>query len=141
MIKELPIKTIIVSVATLVLAIVFVVAIVKYAKKAKEFVQEKVQGRELEKEIENNDTSFTPAQLNAYATTLFYAMEGVGTNETKIYNVFSQMKTRSDVLALVKTYGIKDSMNLNQWITSELTSRELKKLNEIIANNGIDYQF
>ena len=141
MINNLPIKKIAISAAVLVVVVIVIVVVVKYGKKFKEWVNEKLQSKELEKEIETNETSFSPTQLNAYATTLFYAMEGVGTNEEKIYSVFEQMKTRSDILALIQAYGIKDSMNLNQWISSELTSRELKKLNEIIANNSIDYQF
>jgi len=94
-----------------------------------------------------------PAQYGAYSDALFEAMHGMGTDEDTILDVFGKMKNTIDVLYLIQAFGIRDyyddsafglnvkPMNLNQWISAELSSGAKKDLNKILSTKGIKFQF
>lgn len=70
-----------------------------------------------------------------------------GTDEDAIYDVFKQMKNDLDVVLLVKAFGQRrvefslQDAELGGFLTSELNSSEITKINEILNNNGITYRF
>ena len=68
-------------------------------------------------------------------------MKGWGTDEDAIYEVISHMQTRSDVLYLIKKFGVKDGLTLNGWFTAELNAKERTKVNTILTNNNVNYTF
>ncbi len=96
---------------------------------------------EANKNIETSQLSYTQDQYNTYATRLYKAMKGIGTNEKAIYTVFEAMNTYSDVQQLVKTFGIKDGETLKEWLYGDLSNSELAHLNEILSSKSINYQF
>jgi len=97
--------------------------------------------------------SYIPAQYGAFSDALFEAMNGLGTDNESLFNVFRKMKNTLDVLLLIQAFGIKDytddkvfifnikPMNLNQWISAELSSNEIDDLNKLLSSNGIKFQF
>ena len=89
--------------------------------------------------------SLSVTSYYAYANQLYNAFNqhifGWGTDEDAIYNVFSQMNNTSDVYKLIQVFGTKDGKTLDVWIRSELSRNELRKLNSILSNKGIAYQF
>lgn len=66
---------------------------------------------------------------------------GWGTDEQAVYNVFNSMRNGADVRKLVSVYGTRHDMTLNQAMVSELSNRELSKVNNILSNKGINYSF
>jgi hypothetical protein len=81
-------------------------------------------------------------------------MSGMGTDEEEVLNVFRQMKNTLDVLLLTKAFDIRAynddrvfifnsdiPMNLNQWISRELSSSDKAELNKILSSKGIKYTF
>ena len=97
--------------------------------------------KQLDEEITEDKITITQQQLNSYASKLYAAMKGWGTDEESIYDVFRVIQTRSDVLQLIKTFGVKDHMTLNEWLNDELSADEIYKINEILAGNNINYKF
>jgi hypothetical protein len=97
--------------------------------------------------------SYNGSQYRAFADSLFEAMSGMGTDEEEIFNVFRQMKNTLDVLLLTKAFDIRDytddkfiifnikAMNLNQWLSAELSTSNKKELNKILSSKGIKYTF
>lgn len=85
------------------------------------------------------------SQLTILANRLEQAAKGAGTDEDAIYAVFNQMNNTADVYALIAAYGTRDGQDLPTMIRSELTDmwpyREISKLNQILTNKGIAYQF
>jgi hypothetical protein len=51
--------------------------------------------------------TYNQGTYDTYALGLFTAMNGVGTDQTAIENIFSNMKNRTDVLRLIEAYGVK----------------------------------
>ena len=51
------------------------------------------------------------------------------------------MQSRSDVLQLIKVFGVKDGETLTEWINYDLSASEIDKNNTILATNDINYSF
>jgi hypothetical protein len=70
-----------------------------------------------------------------------------GTNESSIYAVFSQLNNDLDMLKLVQAFGNRRAefsaawVSLPAWLDSELNSKEIAKLNDILKSKGIRYRF
>lgn len=92
-------------------------------------------------EVINSDLSFTDAQYAQMATKLNAAMARWGTDEQAIYDVFTQLKTRSDLMKLISIFGIKKNKTLMEWIVDELTNSELLKVNNILIMKNINFTF
>ena len=90
-------------------------------------------------------SNITSSQMTLLANRLENAAKGAGTDEDAIYAVFNQMTNTADVYALIAAYGTRDGQDLPTMIRSELTDmwpyREISKVNQILTNKGISYQF
>lgn len=134
-------KKITIAAIVLVVVAIIVILIVKYKGKLSDTIKNRTLAESLDEEIDQDNITLTQMQLNTYASSLYAAMKGAGTNENKIYSVFRGLGTRSDVLQLIKTFGVKDGMTLTEWMNDDLSSKEIDKINSILANNNINYQF
>jgi hypothetical protein len=97
--------------------------------------------------------SYNGSQYRVFADSLYEAMSGMGTDEEEVLNVFRQMKNALDVLLLTKAFDIRDynddkflifnikSMNMNQWLSAELSTSNKAELNKILSSKGIKYTF
>ena len=135
------VKVVAISVLVLVIVAIIILIVVKYKGKLTDTIKNRELAESLDEEINQDDITLTQTQLNTFASSLYAAMDGLGTDEDKIYNVFRAMGTRSDVLQLIKTFGVKDGETLTEWLNGDLSSKEIDKINSILANNNINYQF
>lgn len=91
--------------------------------------------------------TYLDSQYKQFAQRLETAMIGVGTDENSIFSVFKSMKNDLDVLALESAFGIRSGRwqitgyDLGTWLTDELSSSDIQKLNSILTNNGINRQY
>ena len=94
-----------------------------------------------------DDTSLPYAALS---DDLFNAMNGYGTDESKIYEVLRLLKNKSQWDSLVNTYGVRKlssgrgnvfnsdfNGNLPNSLKNELDSSELKTANSILSQIGV----
>ena len=129
----------------------------KVYKKIQSIEEEKKSRKELgavDKDLKDlPPPSLSKSQLQGYSNQLFTAMNGVGTDVTTIYKVFANVKSDSDVLNLIKIYGIQE-LSSGTWnpvsnykgglsgsLTEELNGDEIKALNMMLAKKGIKYRF
>ena len=135
-------KYLIIGICVVVAMIIIAIIFKKFfVTKLHDAVANKNLAAQLDEEITTENITISQQQFNGYASTLYSAMKGVGTNETRIYEVFEKMNTRSDVLQLIKTFGVKDSMTLNEWFMDDLSAKEINKINQILVSRQIDYKF
>lgn len=137
-------KTAIAITACIVGIIVFIFLWKKF-KKYSGLVVDQVKEQELideaNKTIEVSDLSYPQDQYTVYAEKLVAAMEGWGTDEDAIYDVYKAMNTRSDIKQLEKTFGMQDGESLQEWLYGDLNNSEITHLNSIISSKGIDYRY
>lgn len=91
--------------------------------------------------INTEDITITQDQFSTYAGKLYKAFKGWGTDEDAVYAVFKEMNSRSDVQQLIKTFGIKDSKTLTEWMYDELSQTDIEHINAILASKSINYKF
>ncbi len=137
-------KIIAISIIAVIIIAVIIIIVLKikgFGKTIHDSETNAKLAKQLDEEISEDKITITQQQLNSYASKLYAAMKGWGTDEESIYDVFREMKTRSDVLQLIKTFGVKDHMTLNEWLNDELSADEIYKINEILSGNNINYKF
>lgn len=102
---------------------------------------------------QNGNPSYSPAQYASWANAIFVACDGYQTDEQAIYAVFKNMKTKLDVLELIKAFGIREvssgklnpepnvTGDLPTVLTSELNASEIAAVNLILQVRKIDFKF
>ena len=134
-----------VIVAVIVIMLTIVGVIIYKCTAVSDLVADKAANDKLVAEAnENIDTekiTLTQEQFNTLATKFYKAVKGMGTNETAVYDVFDTLQSRSDVLQLIKTFGIKDDMTLKEWLYDDMSNSEIAHINNILSSKSINYQF
>jgi predicted metalloprotease len=98
--------------------------------------------------------SYGQSQFSQWASTLRQSFDGCGTDNKVWENVFKSMRNKADVLALIATYGVRtyDGCNwegdfndktggLTAALNDELSSSEISKINTMLSNKNITFQF
>ena len=127
-----------------VIAVVAIIALLLLKggfDKIKDFVNDKRIARELDNKIDKKNLSYTDDQYESYCKKLVSAMDGIGTDDDAVYDVFRAMKTRSDVLNLIKVFGSRDGETLQEWLYGDLSSGEIQEVNKILKGLNIEYSF
>lgn len=93
------------------------------------------------KELDVNQLTLTTQQLHTICEKLYDAMSGFATDEDAIYDAISMCETRSDLMAVIATFGVKDGQTLAEWLYDDLDGSELAHLNAIISSKNINYKF
>jgi hypothetical protein len=150
------------AIAVGVLAVIGVVGYTIY-KKLKDTTSGKASGDRQEdrgwnKEFDNLNTNpstkatMSQAQMLAFATTLFTAMDGYGTDEDTIAGIFKQMKNNADFAGVSAAYGVRElssgRMNpepnykggLSGALASELSQSWKDIINKDLASRKITYK-
>jgi hypothetical protein len=96
--------------------------------------------------------TITQAQASSFAASLFAAMDGYGTDEDRILNVFKQLKNDADYAYVQSAYGVREISSgawnpepnfkgtLSGALSSELDSDYVAKINKILADKKISYR-
>lgn len=97
--------------------------------------------------------SYTDAQYESFCNAIVQAIWDCGTDETAIYNVMRSMRNDADIYKLISVYGVRKykgcfegffslvERSLSGAISSELDAGEKSKVNSILRDNGITFQF
>jgi hypothetical protein len=121
-----------------ILALIF--GIVIYKK-----ILAKVKGtrviKDLGQDIVTNNLSYPLSYYGIWAEDVYNAVEGMGTNEQAVFDIFKKLKNKDDVLQLITAFGIKDGETLSQWIIGDLGDDDKATLNRLLSDKNIDYQF
>jgi hypothetical protein len=107
--------------------------------------------------------SYTDTQFLTWVNALVQAMNGCGTDNEMIYDVFDWMENEADLKKLMVSFGIQyyepcwlhsplesaiwqfnDKAyggDLTTWLYYDLTTSEIGKINSILRGKGINFQF
>lgn len=129
------------AVAALFLVVLFVYVGSKIKTKIEDTIVNNKLVDEANAEIDKNKLTLTNSQINTLSSKLYSAMKGLGTNEEAVFNGFAELNTRSDLELLLKTYGVKESKTLKEWLYDELSEDDIVHINEILASKNINYVF
>jgi hypothetical protein len=99
--------------------------------------------------------------LDAMSSAIIDAVNGCGTDNQKIISQFQKLNNDADILALVAVFGLRKKqrcifsddaredffsqftppMSLTAHLQSDMNDAEIKKINNILIDRGIKYQF
>lgn len=127
--------------AGIVVAVALVIVIVVMIVKAIKRREDNEYFRDNEKAIQRSELSYSDSDYVNLANKLYVAMKGVGTDEDAIFSVFLLMNTESDVRKLVNAFGTKKKETLSEWLLGDLSTNDINKINSILAEKGINYNF
>jgi len=102
---------------------------------------------QLAKEINTGGLSFELSQYETFAQKIHVAFSEIFVDKQTIYSVFTKLRSKDDVLQLIKTFGTRDlifgidNYTLPGWIGYSFNTSETEELNSILSRNNIDYQF
>lgn len=141
-------------VALLLLLGVVVLVFVLAKKKIKSFVSEVQQKNRLEEQIAarveatGETPSYIDSEYETFANSIYNAVKGAGTDEDAVCRVLDKMKNDADMLKLEMAFGIRDGMDLRQWIRDDFSTTSflwmtmtVNDLNSTLNKRGISYQF
>lgn len=86
--------------------------------------------------------SYPDSQYINFADALYSAMDGWGTDEEAVQQVFQAMNNDIDVLKLTKAFGTRDGYSLSVWIGDDFDAEDKDTyINSILRRKDIKYQF
>ncbi len=148
-------KYFLMGIAAIIVTIILVVVIKKIKKNSEENQREQEYEDQLRsaKELANSATNasgqsgptLTTHELQTMADGIYDALDGWGSDEDKVKDIFNRLKTDADVINLIEAFGIRDGETLQQWLDGDLdrddTVDGIAALNNILASKGISYRF
>lgn len=117
--------------------VIFTIVIVNKSKKNKKDKEDERIIGQYENEVQPEKLTFSESEYNTMANGLFKAMDGIGTDEAAIYQVFQKLRTNSDVLKLQAAFGIRNDMDLFEYIRDDMNNNDIAKLNGYLAQHNI----
>ena len=103
------------------------------------------------------------SQFQVLSEKLVQAMNGCGTSEDQVYDVFKAIKNDADVRQLITTFGVRYYQpcaadqpisytrwlfndqtfggGLPTWLAYDLSASEIRKINDILKSNKVNYSF
>lgn len=96
--------------------------------------------------VDNAKLSFPQQQYLLLASQIYTAMAGAGTDFDTVMRIFGSLKNLDDWNALVKAFGTKSVSKwwgysfegtLIDWLTDELSSGEIDKVNQVLSKIGV----
>jgi len=141
----------------IIAAIVAIVVIRKIWRKVRESIDRKILVDKMNQDIINDELSFTNAQYLQFAQSVYEALNDKtsgfwGVDQKKIYEVYRQMKTASDILKLHDAFGTREidtawtlgadgSYTLSAALPKLLTKSQLREVNSILRENGVNFSY
>lgn len=131
------------------IVIVVIVLLAVYWNKIKARIADRRLERSFDEQIVVSEVTMTQQQASALADKLYSAMDGSGTNEQKIYSVFEQINSYSDLMMVMKAFGerkgfggwLGSKSGLVEWINDDCSNAEIAKINAILASKNINFSF
>ena len=141
--KKQLIKYGVIALVAIIILVALIVLINKFGKGIGNKLTEKQQERLNQYEIDEDDLSISPTEIQNLVTKLHsaFGVYGAATDEDSVYEVFETLETRSDILALVNAFGVHKNHTLNEWMNKELSLEELDHVQQILSAKGIVYTF
>lgn len=131
------------------IVIVIIVLLAVYWNKIRARIADSRLERSFEQQITASEVTLTEFQAKSLADRLYSAMEGAGSNEDKIYSVFNEINSYSDLMMVMKAFGERKGFwnwfgsksGLVEWINDDCSNDEIAKINAILASKNINFSF
>lgn len=130
------------DIVKLILAVVLLVFVYTFIKRAYAWLQIKNSSFELNQESalfqgQGQTLSYPPTQYGTFANTLHNAHGYINDDEVAILSVFRRLQNDLDVLELEKKYRANHGATIADFLNSVFNRTEIADVNAILASNNI----
>ena len=128
--------------------------VIKYSKNVAAAFKKWQKGKDIKKErdalAKTQSLTYPISQYQIFATSLYDAFVGGGTDNDRVKSVMSQIRNDLDVLKLIEVYDTRDGgtswwspdMTLIEQIPYDMTDSEIETyVNGPLRSNGVTYKF
>lgn len=147
------------AVGGLIVLVAVIVIVKKYKKKTQKEASDDAYLNTLQAGVDSNGLTKDIAWYEAQAISLATALDAsfgsnggwFGCDQRAVYDIMEQLKTIADVVQMEIAFGTRElnaswlkkktAMTLREAISKLMTVGERRKVNDILADNGIDYSF
>jgi formiminotetrahydrofolate cyclodeaminase len=140
----------VISILVIAVVIAIIIFVIIYFSKSK--IEKNKLEDEIKQNIEENRElqNYTQAEYSVMADDMEKAFSYFwGTDLELVYSTFQKLQNTTDLLELKKAYGYRNAAslfgmgakNLDESIEAELNKSEITKVNNILVQKNIDYQF
>jgi len=100
--------------------------------------------------VNASNLSFSTTDLDSKTDLLYQAMDRFGTDEDTIMEVFDSLRTKDDLLYIIKSFGVRkyfltghglllgDDINLIGWLKNEVSDYYITEIQTIFTKLGVD---
>jgi len=81
--------------------------------------------------------SYQSSDYKRFSDRLIVAMDGAGTDEDIIYNIYNYMHNDADMVRLNQAFGVRQQSTLNEWLKGDLSSEAIGRINDLLRERGI----
>lgn len=90
---------------------------------------------------QRQNATLSETELRAIAASIKNSWGFFNDDEEKIYNAFSRLGNTDDLKLVLRYYGKYKDEGLEDSINNRMSTREVSKINEILAQKGINFAF
>ena len=114
---------------------------------------ESAGGKLAELAVKGIKPTYSNTQYEAFSNKIVAAINDCGTDEQAVYDVFNQLKNEAYLYKLIEVYKLRkfkgcgssyfgfEERSLSGSITYEMSSSEIRKINDIMKSKNINYSF
>lgn len=85
--------------------------------------------------------TLSESELRAIAAKIKNAWGFINDDEEAVYNAFQRLNNYDDLMLVIRYYGINKNKGLEDDITARMSQSEVDKINAILANKNINFNF
>lgn len=90
---------------------------------------------------QKKNATLSESELRAIASSIKNSWGWLNDDEEKIYNAFSRLGNFDDLKLVMTYYGTYKGEALEDSINNRMNAREVSRINEILAQKGINFSF
>ena len=95
-------------------------------------------------EINVSGLSYELSVYDQAANKIYEAVSGIFTDEQAVYSEISRLRSKDDILQLIKAFGNRGFWGFKgtftEWIYQSMSAGEIEQINTILSRNKIDFK-
>lgn len=129
----------------LVLIIVGIIVVFVIVRRVFKYFEKRFEIADAQTEINalqqaGQQPSYPQSQYTDLANQLYNSVEGMGTWDDELDEVFNQLNNDIDFLLLKSSFGLRDGYTMQEWLNGDLSDGRKEDINSVLSIKGITYR-
>lgn len=126
--------------AIIIIALVLIIIFIRRTFGKIKGAFETLDAKAEQSKFPNEKLSYPKSQYEDLADKLYNAMDGIGTYDDDVMEVFDALQNNVDYLELKAQFGEREGYSMIEWLNSDMDSGEIEEINGKLQSKGIQYR-